>query len=74
MIISHCAHNTNDSQLQMFMMLMQQSPEVLTALGVSPGAIHNEISKQENMTKLKVRYRETSVRKDNLDIDDRSCS
>ena len=42
------------SQLQMFSMLMQQSPEVLMALGISPQVIRNEISKQENLRKLKV--------------------
>jgi hypothetical protein len=35
-------------------MLMQQSPEVLMALGISPQVIHNEISKQETLRKLKV--------------------
>ena len=51
----HTLSFTYYSQLQMFAMLMQQSPEVLMALGISPETIHNEISKQENLRKLHVR-------------------
>ena len=42
------------SQLQIFSQLMQQSPELLSQLGITPETLRNEMSKLENMEKMKV--------------------
>ena len=42
------------SQLHMFLQLMQQAPDVLQALGMSPDALKQEIIMMEKTDKLKV--------------------
>ena len=42
------------SQLQIFSQLMQQSPELLSQLGITPETLRNEMSKLDNMEKMKV--------------------
>ena len=42
------------SQLQIFSQLMQQSPELLSQLGITPETLRSEMSKLENMEKMKV--------------------
>jgi len=41
------------SQLQIFSQLMQQSPEILAQLGITPESLREEMRKLENMEKLK---------------------
>ena len=43
------------SQLHMFLQLMEQAPEVLQALGMSPDTLKQEIVKMEQVDKLKVK-------------------
>ena len=47
-------HFLSPSQLQIFSQLMQQSPEILGQLGITPDSLREEMSKIENMEKLKV--------------------
>jgi len=47
-------HLLTHSQLQIFSQLMQQSPEILSQLGITPESLREEMRKVENMEKLKV--------------------
>lgn len=47
-------HLLTHSQLQIFFQLMQQSPEILAQLGITPESLREEMRKLENMEKLKV--------------------
>ena len=49
-----CIYISALSQLQIFSQLMQQSPELLTQLGITPETLRNEMSKLDNMEKMKV--------------------
>ena len=49
-----CIHTHTHRQLYMFSELMQRSPEIMLQLGITPEALQLEVSKLENVEKLKV--------------------
>ena len=53
-LLRYSVSSLKSSQLMMFQALMQSSPEVLVALGVSPQAIAAEIDRQQSIDRLKV--------------------